>query len=208
MLARHLRLPHQLFCITDDVDSVPHGVKAIPMPKQHADSPRCRRRMSQFAKERVAEFGPRMLCLDLDIVIVDNITGIVNRREPIVCWRVGYANVYSGSFIMFDTGVLDGAWRAFNANPLSFPRATGEQNASDQAMVNHWIKSQRIPVAEWTEADGFVTWFGNGYEHKELHGMGPSRPHLPTGARVVVLGSADKPVMDEAKHEFVRQHWC
>jgi hypothetical protein len=205
MLARHLRLPHQLHCVTDDLASVPAGVVGVPMPDEHANTPRCRRRMWQFARERVAEFGPRMLCLDLDVVLVDDITPIVDRPEPVVCWRVGYANVYSGSFLMFNTGALHGAYASFARNPAGFLKATRERNASDQAMLNLYLVGR--PPAIWTEADGFVTWFGKGYTAHESRGMGPGNANLPPGARVVVLGSADKHVMDEGRHDFVRRHW-
>lgn len=209
MLERHLRLPHELVLVSDR----PHGdlhpaIRVLPMPREHADTPRCRRRMWSFAKERAHDVGPRILCCDLDVVITDDITPIVDRPEPIVGWRVGYANVYSGSFFLFDAGEMDGAWRSFAAAPEAFPAATGERYASDQAMMNHWLNSTRKPVAEWTERDGFVSWFGDGYEELEHHGMGPRRHKLPPGTRIVVLGSADKAVLDEGRYEFVRRHWC
>lgn len=206
MLARHLHLPHVLHCVTDDPDGLDSEIHVVPPPREFDHTPRCRRRMWQFAKERGADFGSRVLAIDLDVVIVDDITGIVDRPEPIVGWRVGYANVFSGSFLLFDTGALDGAWRAYRDDPEGFPAATGERNASDQAMVNRWLRGQRI--AEWTEADGLVTWFGNGYARLEHRGMGAGRPDLPPGARIVVLGSADKHVLDEGRYEFARRHWC
>jgi hypothetical protein len=205
MLDRHLHLPHALYCITDDAAGIDSDVRIVPMPTEFAETARCRRRMWQFARERFVEFGDRMLCTDLDLVIVDDITPIVDRREAIVCWRVGYAGVYSGSFLMFDTGALDGAWQTFRRNPAAYMKATRERNASDQAMLNLHLGDRRIGT--WTEADGFVTWFGNGYARLERHGMGPGRPGLPPGARIVVLGSADKHVMDERRYDFVRDHW-
>lgn len=205
MLARQLRLPHQLYCVTDDSTGIDPAVRVVPMPTEFSDTPRCRRRMWQFAKERRSDFGPRMLCIDLDVVIVDDITSLVARPEPIVCWRVGYADVYSGSFMLLDTGALDGAWRGFERNPDGYLKSTGERNGSDQAMINMYLRGQA--VATWTEKDGFVTWFGDGYAAKEHHGMGPNRPQLTRGARIVVLGSADKHVMDEGRFDWIREHW-
>lgn len=204
MLARHLHIPHQLYCVSDDATAIP-GVVTVSAPTEFANTPRCRRRMWQFAKERVANFGPRMLCIDLDVVIVRNITPMVDRPEPIVCWRVGYAGVYSGSFMLLDTGALDGAWQRFKADQAAFLKETGERNASDQAMLNTCLRGR--DVAHWTEADGFVTWFGNGYARLEHRGMGPGRPSLSPGARIVVLGSADKAVLDEQRYSWVREHW-
>lgn len=205
MVARHLHLPHEFVCITRNAEGIDDRVRIVTPPAPHPSAIRCRRRMWQFAAERAADLGDRILVLDLDVVIVDDITGLVDRPEPIVGWKVGYAGVYSGSFLLFNAGELDAAWQAYRDDPVGYPLRTGEQNASDQAMVNHHLKGRTI--GQWTERDGLITWFGAGYEKLQHFGMGPARPHPPAGTRVVVLGSADKNVMDEARYEFVRSHW-
>lgn len=211
MLARNLRLPHELVLVTDRPQAmraaIDGRVRILPMPLEHAHTPRCRRRMWNFAAERAQDVGPRILCCDLDVVITGDVTPLLDRPEPLVCWRVGYANVYSGSFLLMDAGVLDGAWRAYRAAPEAFPAATGERNVSDQAMLNHWLAVTKTKPAEWTERDGLITWFGKGYERLEHLGMGPKFNKLRPGTRVVVLGSADKAVMDDGRYPFVAEHW-
>lgn len=202
MLERHLHIPHQLACITDDFEGIDDRVRIVAPPREF-DPFRCRRRMWQYSAER--DFG-RTLFIDLDVIITADITPLVHRHEPIVCWKVGYAGVYSGSFLLCDAGAMDGAWVRFRDEPRRFIAETGEQNASDQAMLNTWLRGKH--VAHWTERDGILTWFGGEkYARFQHHGMGPDRPQLPPGTRVVVLGSSDKNVMDEGQHEFVRQHW-
>lgn len=205
MLARNLRIPHTLHCVTDTPAGIDPGVVIVAPPQEYADTPRCRRRMWQWAKERRELWGPRMLAIDLDVVITDDITPLVDRPEPIVMWKVGYAGVYSGSLILADTGALDGAWQAFACNPLGYPKATGEANGSDQAMLNHWLKGRR--VAEWTERDGICTWFGNGYSDREHHGIGPGNPQPPKGTRLVVFGRHDVGVMESGAYPWVREAW-
>lgn len=206
MLERNLQLPHELVCVTDDRMGIDKRVRIVVPPRPLPGDMRCRRRMWQYAAERRHDLGERILAIDLDVVIVRDITPIVDRPEPLVCWRVGYANVFSGSFVLFDAGALDGAWRAYAADPLFYPALTGEKNASDQAMLNQFLKHKQ--VAQWKERDGFVTWFGSErYKHLQHHGMGPDRPNLPPHARIVVLGSADKGVMDAGRYPFVREHW-
>lgn len=208
MLARHLHVQHELVCITSrprcEFDD---RVRIVAPPPVLPGAIRCRRRMWQFGAERVMDLGDRILAIDLDVVITNDITPLVDRPEPIVCWRVGYANVYSGSFLMFNAGALDGAWQAYARDPIGYPGQTGERNASDQAILNHWLRVSKTHVGVWTERDGLRTWFGNGYAALEHHGLGPSRPHLPPGTRVVVMGSADKPVMDEGRYPFIVDHW-
>ena len=205
MLARHLHIPHELVCVTDDQNGINPSIHCEPLT-QFTDTPRCRRRMLQYSEAFVSRFGSRILSIDLDVVIVDDLTPAVDRPEPVVCWCVGYACVYSGSFVLYDAGALDGLWRLFAADPEGFPRKVQPRGVpSDQAMLNHYLRGMN--VAHWTEADGFVTWFGDGYAKLEKHSMGPSRIDLPPGARIVVLGSADKAVLDDGQYAFVREHW-
>lgn len=206
MLRRHLHLPHRLLCVTDDPVGIDRDVQCVALPMEFAGAIRCRRRMWQYSRDRLALFGERALSIDLDMVIVDDITPLVRRTEPVVMWKVGYAGVYSGSFVLFDVGALHGAYQQFRDTPDEFLAATGERTASDQAMLNLWLRGRQ--VAEWTERDGFVPWFGGErYAHLQAYGMGPDRPQLPKGARIVVMGSADKSLMDEGRYSWVRESW-
>ena len=208
MLARNLQLEHRLYCFTDDPAAVPRDVIPMPIPVDLAGLPRCRRRMHQYNAAVDVALGRRLLSIDLDVVITGDITPLVARTEPIVMWRVGYAGALSGSFVLWDAGALDGAWRAFDADRDGYPRrAQPAGTGSDQAMLNLWLRESRTPVAELGERDGFVTWFGRGYERLQHHGMGPGRAALREGARIVVLGSADKGVLDDGVHPWVREHW-
>ena len=206
MLRRHLHLPHRLVCITDNPGAL-GDIETLPITR-FADTPRCRRRMWQYSCEAGRALGPRILSIDLDVVIVDDITPLVDRAEPIALWKVGYAGVYSGAFVLFDAGALHGAFAAYAAEPEAYPqRAQPKGIGSDQAMINLWLRESGTPVAEWTERNGLTTWFGDGYARSERFGMGPGRPGLPPGARIVVLGSADKGVLEECRCDWVREHW-
>lgn len=206
MLARNLQLEHRVHVITDDPQGIDRDVIVLPLPREFAGTPRCRRRMKAYDKSYAEIIGTRILALDLDMVLTADITPIVDRPEPLVLWRVGYAGVYSGSFQLFDAGALDGLYRAYAADPHGFPRkAQPAGNPSDQAMLNYWLRGRTMP--HWTERDGFCTWFGNGYAGSAHHGMSAARPELPKGARVVVLGSADKGVMDEGRYRWVTECW-
>ena len=203
---RHLHMDHELVCVTDDAHGIDRRVRIVPLPTTYAATPRCRRRMQIFSREFAKQLGPRILSIDLDVVIVGDLTPLVDRAEPVVCWNVEYAQVYSGSFHLMDAGVLDRLWMLYEKNPDAFPRVVQQRGVpSDQAMLNWYLRGKS--VATWVTADGLVTYFGDGYERFEHMGVGPSHPKLPPGARIVVLGSADKAVMDEGRYDWVRDHW-
>lgn len=206
-LARHLRLPHTLVCITEDGAGLDPAIRVVPLPTTYAYTPRCRRRMEQYSADFTRQIGTRLLTIDLDVVIVGDLTPILDRPEPIVGWRVGHAGVLSGSFLLYDAGAFDGAWQRFQRDPEGYPReASRDRVPSDQAMLNYWLRGRS--VATWTEADGIVTYYGAGYERLEHLGVGPSHPALPPGARIVVLGSADLDVLQPGRFGWVDEHWC
>ena len=180
MLARHLHRPHQLVCVTDDRTGIDPSIRCERIT-EFQGTPRCRRRMKQYDRQFAASLGTRILSIDLDMVIVDDITPLIDRQEPLVMWKVGYAGVYSGSFVLYDYAALHGAYAAYAADPDGYPVATGERYASDQAMINHYLRGR--DVAHWTDADGFVTYHGKGYEQFEHLGVGPNQPELPPHAR-------------------------
>lgn len=199
MFERRLRLPHQVYCVTDDPAGIDPRVSIVPMPRTFAHTPRCRRRMQQFdAVWTRSHFGPRMLAVDLDIVLTDDITALVDRAEPFVgCW-IDYAQVFSGSWILMDAGALHGLWEAYRDDPDGFPRRVQPKGTpSDQAMLNYWLAPHGHRIPRWTRADGFVTYFGRGYARHEHHGISEARPALPPGTKVVILGSADLHVLEQ-----------
>jgi hypothetical protein len=211
-LERNLQLRHEVVCVTDDPSGIDSRVRIVPLPETYAYTPRCRRRMQLFSRKFAEQhLGRRILSIDLDVVVVGDLTPLLTRTEPLVCWRVGYAQVFSGSFLLMDAGVLDQLWREFSADPERYPRrvAPTEKVPSDQAMMNAFLRRRTKPVPQWTERDGFVTYFGGpGADRGRQHlGVGPDQPRLPRGARLVVLGSADKAVMDEGRYDWVREHW-
>lgn len=210
-LDRHVAIPHELVVVTDNPAGLVEGpgLRLVPMPTAYATTPRCRRRMQALSAAFARQLGAtRILAIDLDVVIVDDLTPLVSRRDPICGYRVGHAGVYSGSFLLFDAGALDEAWQRYREDPVGYPkRVQARGTPSDQAMINHWLDRSGARVHTWTEADGLVTYYGKGYERLEHWGVGPRRPALPAGARIVILGSADKSVMDRAAFPWVVEHW-
>lgn len=133
MLSRHLRLPHLLYCITDDPTGLDEGI--IPIPIWPANGlGRCRR--LRIFDEKVGNiFGERILQLDIDCVIVGDITPLVDRAEPLVMWRsvpaVRYIKnlqklkpnaedgigPYNTSMLLMNAGVFPELWSDYTKDP-------------------------------------------------------------------------------------------
>lgn len=191
MLERHLHLPFKLHCVTDNPTGIDSDVHIIPL-EWYTDTPRCRRRMVQYAEWWRHFVGPRFLNLDLDVVITDDVTEMFSSTEPLKFWRVGYAGVYSGAVQLMDTGVLHALYEVFAMAPESFPSVASPRGVgSDQAMLNHFLRVAGITPAAWGEPDGIFTFFGNGYEKYAHLGVSPASERLPDGCRMVIMGSDD-----------------
>lgn len=203
-LARHLHLPHELVCITDDPHGLDPEIRTMPMPERDRDTPRCRRRVQMFDPAFARRLGTRLLAMDLDIVLVDDITPLIDRPEALVCWRVAHSPVYSGAFLLMDAGALADLWTFYAQDPELVARRAG---GSDQPILNFYLRRLRRQPAHWTDADGIVTYYGHGYERFEHLGVGPRRRTLPPGARLVVLGSADTPVLEQGRYDWGIRHW-
>lgn len=171
MVARNLHMPHEFVCIADrewkdyGLDS---DMTVRYPPNEFRETPNCIRRMKMYDPRFAWEFGKYVLMLDIDIVIVGDITPMV--QEPLkagvdlALWKVGYPNhnrIYAGGIVLQRSGVLENMWNNFLADPLGFGtralkhtynRVPGEGwgAISDQAMLNYWISRHRpTKLHEW-----------------------------------------------------------
>lgn len=197
MLARHLHIDHELHCFTNepaglDGDIVVHAIT------EFLDTPRCRRRMAQYGGHMRHIIGPRFLALDLDVILTDDVTPLFdNDTDVLKLWKIGYAGVYAGAVQLITPGVLDPLYRIYRLNPEELPRLASPTGVgSDQAMLNHYLAELPWEPSSWTDADGIVAFFGDGYEKHAHLGVGPSSERLPEGCRMVVMGSEDLKYLD------------
>lgn len=185
MVERHLHVPHRLVCVTDDTTGIDPRIETVmlPEPVSALDS-HCSIRMRQFDRGwSEVNLGPRFLLIDLDVVIVDDITRIVDRPEPLVCWWVDYCNLYAGGVVLQDAGILQGLWNEFSTSPNIFAAKAkawsgGSHDGSDQDMINYYLDRERIVPARWSPEDGLVC------PHGEARSVARTMHH--TASRVIV----------------------
>ncbi len=143
MLQRHLSLPHELVCVTDDPDGLHPDIRWVPTPAQVKDWPGMLRRLVIFRPDAAELFGKRILLMDLDVVILRDITPLVDRPEDFVTWepRLYYAlkgqySRYNTGFLLMDAGARPQVWDEF-----SLERAQRELGAIHEGVVDEqaWI---------------------------------------------------------------------
>src|SRR5689334_21964452 len=107
MLRRHLHVPHEFVCVTDDRRGIDDSVRVVPLPNRLSATPRCIRRLRQFdGGWALRNLGQRIATLDLDIVITDDVTPLFTRPEPVVLWKPEHVDIYCGSLVIHDAGVM------------------------------------------------------------------------------------------------------
>jgi hypothetical protein len=163
MVARHYHKPHRFVCITDD----PEGIngETFPIWDDLADvrNPMdrwvsCYRRLKIFSKEMIPLFGPRIVVLDIDTIIVDDVTPLWDRPEPFVGIRLNTGNIqqkrYGGAMYLMDTGAFSEVFDDFD--PETSPQECIDAGlmGSDQAWLSYKLGPDQ---AVWTRNEGVLS---------------------------------------------------
>ena len=115
MIRRHYDGPMRAVCVTDDPAGIDESIETMPLwddlasvPSPHgAHNPSCYRRLKLFAPDAGETFGPRLVAIDLDMVITGSLNALFDRPEDFVIW--GESDFpgrqhYCGSLWMLKTG--------------------------------------------------------------------------------------------------------
>lgn len=210
-MVRHLRAPFDFWCITD-YDAEPAafdaGIRTYPMFTDHAEMKggirSCFRRLRIFDRAMGDLFGPRILQMDLDAVIVDDVTELFTRTEPLVIHTQNPAPgryTYNPSLLLMDAGVLHPMWEAFHAAPQETWYGAKDRgwNCSDMSIINDYLHRHQAEVkpAEWKT--GVARYW------KDVKPTGA----LPPDTRIVLFYGHDKAGDPEvqARSPWIAEHW-
>jgi hypothetical protein len=195
MLGRHLLLPHQLVCITDDPSGIEAGVRTIPIWPFLEELPGCWRRLYLFSESMGDLLGERFASIDLDCVICGDVSHIFSRTEPfIINSYQGHADKiisqrYNGSLFLMDAGARTKVWSDFTRNVPALIKNAPGLVGTDQA----WI---RVILG----ADEAIFGMKDGiYEARSI------KDQLPKDARLVFFSGPRDPVL--SKDAWVSEHY-
>lgn len=198
-LKRHLNIPHRLVCITDQPKGIPKGVEVIPLWDKCRDLGGCYNRLYTFSEAMEKLLGPRFVCIDLDCVIVSDITPLFSRREEFIINRYTPAQwdkhvvpqFYNGGLYMMNAGARKHVWEMFD--PLTSP-ALIQNNPSVVGTDQAWI---RMVLGE-----GEATW---GPEHGVYEARNIGDRPLPDNARLVMFAGKRDPSL--AQQAWAKENW-
>lgn len=193
-LTRHCHTPFTLWCITDwsEPSHFTPGVRTFPMFEDHKDmsvllpvGPRaCFHRLALYDRAMGNVFGPRIVQMDLDVVVTGDVTPLLSMRtEPLLVHlqRKDSAarRTYNPSLMIMDAGVLHDCWAEFHANPNGVKNDALKNgwNGSDMSILNRWLDTHP-PTASLGLDDGVANYWSD---------CRRERWRLPAEARVVLF---------------------
>jgi hypothetical protein len=196
MLERHVHVKHRLICVTDDPSGVDERVKIVPLWDRCRELGGCYNRLWVFSKGAQRLFGKRFVCIDLDVVLVNDCTDLFTRKDDFIINAYNPAvpgendQLYNGGMFMMTAGARASVWDRFDpgttpAKLQADPRVIG----SDQAWIRLHLGRNE---ARWTNADGV-------YEARQV------RHSLPWNARLILFAGKRDPSL--YPYPWIAGHW-
>lgn len=207
MVARHYQQPHRFVCVTDDPKGIDGTVETLPLWNDHAQvqnpsgshNPSCYRRLKLFAPEARKTFGERVICLDLDTVIVGDLAPLFNRTEDFLIWGQSdfpKTQWYNGSLWSLRTGSRTKVWNEFNPKMSPHQAHRAGKRGSDQGWLSYILGPKETT---WGTADGVYSY--------RVH-IKPAGGVLPENAKIVSFHGHVDPWHYKAQQlSWVRDAW-
>lgn len=194
MVERHLRIPHDFICITDDPTGL-NGVETVPLWDKCRELGGCYNRLYAFSQDMQEIIGDRFVMIDLDCVILKDITPLF---DDFADFKInGYFHPdrdqhYNGSMILMNAGARRSVWDQFD--PAESPKILEQCDyviGSDQAWIRYVLGKGE---ERFTEDEGVYNF------NKLKHGS------LPGNARMVFFAGKRDP--SQCRHiDWVRENW-
>ena len=209
-VCRNLDMPFEFCCVTDDPTGIDEAVRIIPIWDDLAAMGGCYRRLKCFSPEMKDIIGDRFVSIDLDSVVVGDLTPLFARDDPFIAWRnVDLHTPYCGSMFMMDAGARAEVWHDFDPGVSPLLGQEKGHIGTDQA----WFAARLGPDEKvWTRKDGVLSLRKNIAPHGALKGRAERQGKtigLPEGARIVFFHGASDPSQPEVQrnHSWIADHW-
>lgn len=200
MIWRNIKIPFRFVCITDDPAGIDSRIEIIPLWDKCRYLGGCFNRLYVFSEDMKKLLGPRFVCIDLDCVIVGDITDILQRQEDFVInsYSPYPATItiknqkYNGGLFMMNAGCREQVWNSFDHK--TSPDILSKSRSlvgTDQAWIRYVLGKEE---KTFTREDGI-------YEARSFQGA-----PLPSNAKIVFFAGKRDPSL--SRYKWVLKHWC
>jgi len=189
MVARHYHRRFEFICFTDNPRGIDPSIRIRPISDDFSTLesplgkhyPSCYRRLRAFKPDFRSIVGPKFVSLDLDCVLVGDVTPLWDVDEEFVIWEsMVRGQPYNGSMWLHKCGTRSEFWDDFH--PIRSPVMAKKAGyvGSDQA----WLSFKSPHELVWTKRDGVVSWMN----HCKNRGW-----RLPPDSRIVFFQGIESP---------------
>jgi hypothetical protein len=193
MLQKHLHIPFQLICVTDDPKGIREEVKIVPLWDEFRDKGGCFVRLGAFRKDIASLFGPRFVSMDLDCVIVGDITNLFSRTEDFIIWgNHGGRTQYCGSLWMMNSGCRPQVYESFNPDVYKIEHGK-YQKGTDQLHISNTLSDEVV----WTKEDGI-------HAYRNMRNR-----DLPANAKIIFFNGINHPkdAAMQSYYPWLKKHY-
>ena len=204
MVKRNLNIPFKYHLFTDEIDSSLNSeISQHELWTTYRELGGCFHRLFTFSKEFGDLIGGRFICMDLDMVIVDDISKLLDRKEEFVYYRMRNADgkgwrMNNGMYMM-EPGSRKEIWETFSKNP-SRVMANRVGPGTDQGVTNSLLNLKK--EANWSQRRGI-------YDMR-LDFLVTGKKDLPHDAKIVMFPGPRDPENNNLKAHFkwIESNYC
>lgn len=181
-VARNLStVDHAHWCITDDPESLPEGVNAIP---HHPDYAGWWQKLYLFSGDMPWSEGERVFFLDLDTAVTGRLEDLVERKGIMLDWHTG---ALGSACMVWDHGEHRVVWESMHRLDPEQRKAEQERVWGDQDWLTEvsrpewdmlppeWTRSYRAHARDWPPTDcKIVCLHGKPKPHEIVDGWVPN----------------------------------
>lgn len=201
MLSRHISEPFQLTCITDKIMGIREEVRCVPLWNDLRDMGGCYTRLKLFSPEMAELIGEDFFSIDLDTLILKDITSLLEgaKAHEFKAWGdTNPTTPYNGSFFYMKAGARKQVWEKFHKVRSPEAGRQARHVGTDQA----WIGACLGPnEAKWTKADGVYSY--------RCHFKMENRYRLNGEEKIIFFHGSEDPSKPETQKQapWIAQHW-
>lgn len=186
---KHVTIPHEFICITDDAQGLHDSITVLPLPKN--DTTHTAQKLWLFSKEAEDIIGGRVALCDIDAIVCANFDKILSTAGSFVGWRTNqnypyqhvYPVYYQGGFYILNTGTFRYVWDDFPhdeynndqwwlniALPNNLPVVTKQDGITKADSYNKSKNREKFCMIQYP-ANKCKPWIVNGAAQQVWHDM-------------------------------------
>ena len=191
MLDRHGG--HKLTCIHDGTFEIPDNVSQVTMPRSVSALPDYQPKLWAWSKDLHEQIGERFAHIDLDVVILADLSRLIDTDDNIIIWDEAKDELYNTSLFVLTPGHGNEVWERLSPSEIDRAKSKAIKWTGDQSFVAYVLGSN---IKTFSEFDGVLRFRPNKHRDNE-----------PKQALAVFFCGPYHPKTEQSLSNWVLKHW-